>query len=228
MEKIEKSSVIKTLIIVTVGFRVLQLLQYQCRNITFNSDDSESCCLFTIFFSISVKITELWKFLVIFVSNTNSSVFVRRLGYTLEAAAWSVKKPLCHKLWGLSSYVPYRRSPRRRLLLRSPSKWPIRVRGSLADGPVTNSSDFIYFKLDITEWISTSWGDLSIETIVSGFAKVGILTDTRVAEAMPTEDAPQIESCNVEELENCNLVDGEVGSDDDIENDSDSDDESNL
>ncbi|GMF15340.1 unnamed protein product [Phytophthora fragariaefolia] len=76
--------------------------------------------------------------------------------------------------------------------------------------------------------ISTSWGDLSIETIVSGFAKVGILTDTRVAEAMPTEDVPQIESCLVEELENCNLVDGEVGSDDDIKNESDSDDESNL
>ncbi|GMF34365.1 unnamed protein product [Phytophthora fragariaefolia] len=65
-------------------------------------------------------------------------------------------------------------------------------------------------------------------TIVSGFAKVGILTDTRVAEAMPTEDAPQIESCILEELENCNLVDGKVGSDDDIENESDSDDESNL
>ncbi|GMF26801.1 unnamed protein product [Phytophthora fragariaefolia] len=71
-------------------------------------------------------------------------------------------------------------------------------------------------------------GDLSIDTIVSGFAKVGILTDTRVAEAMPTEDAPQIENCIVEELENCNLVDGEFGSDDDIENESDSDDESNL
>ncbi|GMF58395.1 unnamed protein product [Phytophthora fragariaefolia] len=42
---------------------------------------------------------------------------------------------------------------------------------------------------------------------------------------MPTEDAPQIESCIVEELENCNLVDGEFGSDDDIENESDSDDE---
>ncbi|GMG16341.1 unnamed protein product [Phytophthora fragariaefolia] len=83
-------------------------------------------------------------------------------------------------------------------------------------------------RVDITEWISTSWGDLSIDTIVSGFAKVGILTDTRVAEAMPTEDAPQIESCIVEELENCNLVDGEFGSDDDIENESDSDDESNL
>ncbi|GMF55127.1 unnamed protein product [Phytophthora fragariaefolia] len=81
---------------------------------------------------------------------------------------------------------------------------------------------------DISEWISTSWGDLSIDTIVSGFAKVGILADTRVAEAMPTEDAPQIESCIVEELENCNLVDGEFGSDDDIENESDSDDESNL
>ncbi|GMF61589.1 unnamed protein product [Phytophthora fragariaefolia] len=75
-------------------------------------------------------------------------------------------------------------------------------------------------------WVN--WGDLSIDTIVSGFAKVGILTDTRVAEAMPTEDAPQIESCIVEELENCNLVDGEFGSDDDIENESDSDDESNL
>ncbi|GMF42858.1 unnamed protein product [Phytophthora fragariaefolia] len=79
---------------------------------------------------------------------------------------------------------------------------------------------------DITEWISISWGDLSIETIVSGFAKVGILTDTRVAEAMPTDDAPQIESYIVEELENRNVVDGEVGSDDDIENESDSDDES--
>ncbi|GMF33030.1 unnamed protein product [Phytophthora fragariaefolia] len=45
---------------------------------------------------------------------------------------------------------------------------------------------------------------------------------------MPTEDAPQIESCIVEELEHCNLVDGEVGSDDDIENESDSDDESNF
>ncbi|GMF58025.1 unnamed protein product [Phytophthora fragariaefolia] len=44
-------------------------------------------------------------------------------------------------------------------------------------------------RVDITEWISTSWGDLSIETIVSGFAKVGILTYTRVAEAMPTDDA---------------------------------------
>ncbi|GMG18344.1 unnamed protein product [Phytophthora fragariaefolia] len=42
---------------------------------------------------------------------------------------------------------------------------------------------------------------------------------------MPTEDAPQIESCIVEELENCNLVDGEFGSDDDIENESVSDDE---
>ncbi|GMF36769.1 unnamed protein product [Phytophthora fragariaefolia] len=83
-------------------------------------------------------------------------------------------------------------------------------------------------RIDITEWISISWGDLAIETIVSGFAKVGIFTDTRVAEAMPTEDAPQIESYNVEELENCNVVDGEVGSDDDIENESDSDDESNL
>ncbi|GMF59838.1 unnamed protein product [Phytophthora fragariaefolia] len=58
--------------------------------------------------------------------------------------------------------------------------------------------------VDITEWISTSSGDLSIETIVSGFAIVGILTDTRVAEAMPTEDDPQIESCVDEELENCN------------------------
>ncbi|GMF50491.1 unnamed protein product [Phytophthora fragariaefolia] len=57
---------------------------------------------------------------------------------------------------------------------------------------------------------------------------VNALTDTRVAEAMPTEDAPQIESCIVEELENCNLVDGEFGSDDDIENESDCDDESNL
>ncbi|GMG17680.1 unnamed protein product [Phytophthora fragariaefolia] len=66
---------------------------------------------------------------------------------------------------------------------------------------------------------------LSIETIVSGFAKVGILTETRVAEAMPTEDDPQIESCIVEELENCNLVDGEIGSDNDIENESDSGDE---
>ncbi|GMF61915.1 unnamed protein product [Phytophthora fragariaefolia] len=85
-------------------------------------------------------------------------------------------------------------------------------------------------RVDITEWISISWGNLSIETIVSGFAKVGILTDTRVAEGMPTEDAPQIESYIVEELENCNVVDGEVGSDDDIENESDtcSDDESNL
>ncbi|GMF23597.1 unnamed protein product [Phytophthora fragariaefolia] len=83
-------------------------------------------------------------------------------------------------------------------------------------------------RVDITEWISISWGDLSIETIVSGFAKVGILTDTRVAEAMPTEDSPQIESYTVEELENCNLVDGEFGSDDNIENESDSDDESNL
>ncbi|GMG17636.1 unnamed protein product [Phytophthora fragariaefolia] len=83
-------------------------------------------------------------------------------------------------------------------------------------------------RVDITEWISISWGDLSIETIVSGFAKVGILTDTRVAEAIPTEDSPQIESYTVEELENCNLVDGEVGSDDDIKNESDSDDESNL
>ncbi|GMF51214.1 unnamed protein product [Phytophthora fragariaefolia] len=83
-------------------------------------------------------------------------------------------------------------------------------------------------RVDITEWISMSWGDLAIETIVSGFAKVGIFTDTRVAEAMPTEDAPQIESYIVEELENCNIVDGEVGSDDDIENESDSDDESNL
>ncbi|GMF63061.1 unnamed protein product [Phytophthora fragariaefolia] len=83
-------------------------------------------------------------------------------------------------------------------------------------------------RVDITEWISTSWGDLSIDTIVSGFAKMGILTDTRVAEAMPTEDAPQIESCIVEELENCNLVDGEFRSDDGIENESDSDDESNL
>ncbi|GMF44800.1 unnamed protein product [Phytophthora fragariaefolia] len=42
---------------------------------------------------------------------------------------------------------------------------------------------------------------------------------------MPTEDAPQIESYIVEELENCNVVDGEVGSDDDIKNESDSDDE---
>ncbi|GMF17280.1 unnamed protein product [Phytophthora fragariaefolia] len=83
-------------------------------------------------------------------------------------------------------------------------------------------------RIDVTEWISISWGDLSIETIVSGFAKVGILTDTRVAEAMPTEDSPQIESYTVEELENCNLVDGEVGSDDDIKNESDSNDESNL
>ncbi|GMF28306.1 unnamed protein product [Phytophthora fragariaefolia] len=83
-------------------------------------------------------------------------------------------------------------------------------------------------RVDITEWISTNWGDLSIDTIVSVFAKVGILIDTRVAEAMPTEDAPQIESCIVEELENCNLVDGKFGSDDDIENESDSDDESNL
>ncbi|GMF27007.1 unnamed protein product [Phytophthora fragariaefolia] len=45
---------------------------------------------------------------------------------------------------------------------------------------------------------------------------------------MPTEDAPQIESYIVEELENCNVVDGEVGSDDDIENESDSDDEMEL
>ncbi|GMF55428.1 unnamed protein product [Phytophthora fragariaefolia] len=83
-------------------------------------------------------------------------------------------------------------------------------------------------RVDITEWISTSWGDISIETIVIGFTKVGILTDTRVAEAMPKEDAPQIESCIVEELENCNLVDEKAGSDDDIENQRDSDDKSNL
>ncbi|GMF51028.1 unnamed protein product [Phytophthora fragariaefolia] len=83
-------------------------------------------------------------------------------------------------------------------------------------------------RVNITEWISISWGDLSIDTIVSGFAQVGIVTDTRVAEVIPTEDSPQIESYTVEELENCNLVDGEVGSDDDIGNESDSDDESNL
>ncbi|GMF50353.1 unnamed protein product [Phytophthora fragariaefolia] len=83
-------------------------------------------------------------------------------------------------------------------------------------------------RVDITEWISISWGDLAIEIIVSGFAIVGIFTGTRVADAIPTEDAPQIESYIVEELENCNVVDEEVGSDDDIENESDSDDESNL
>ncbi|GMG17506.1 unnamed protein product [Phytophthora fragariaefolia] len=70
-------------------------------------------------------------------------------------------------------------------------------------------------RVDITEWISISWGDLAIEIIVSGFAKVGIFTGTRVAEAMLTEDAPQIESYIVEELENGKVVDGEVGSDDD-------------
>ncbi|GMF44370.1 unnamed protein product [Phytophthora fragariaefolia] len=83
-------------------------------------------------------------------------------------------------------------------------------------------------RVDITEWMPIRWGDLSIETIVSGFAKVGFLTDTRVAEAMSTDDAPQIESYIVEEHENCKVVGGEVGSDDDIENESDSDDEINL
>ncbi|KAI9985939.1 hypothetical protein PInf_024730 [Phytophthora infestans] len=73
-------------------------------------------------------------------------------------------------------------------------------------------------RADITEWVSTCWTDLSKETIVSGFDKIGIISDTRtVADLTDT----YIDSGIVEELENCNLADGHVDSDDDIESDDD-------
>ncbi|KAG2921416.1 hypothetical protein PC116_g7484 [Phytophthora cactorum] len=81
-------------------------------------------------------------------------------------------------------------------------------------------------RADITEWVSTSWDNLSQQTIISGFAKINILGDTRTTEEVSSIEMEQVESNIVEELESCNLADGHVDSDDDIEADEDFDSDS--
>ncbi|KAG6941630.1 hypothetical protein JG688_00018568 [Phytophthora aleatoria] len=79
---------------------------------------------------------------------------------------------------------------------------------------------------DITEWVSTSWDNLSQQTIISSFAKINILGDTRTTEEVSSIEMEQVERSIVEKLESCNLADGHVDSDDDIEADDDFDSDS--
>ncbi|ETN06381.1 hypothetical protein PPTG_13727 [Phytophthora nicotianae INRA-310] len=44
---------------------------------------------------------------------------------------------------------------------------------------------------EITAWIAESWSELSADTIVSGFAKTELLTDTRSPVVAKDHDKPQ-------------------------------------
>ncbi|ETL34614.1 hypothetical protein L916_13186 [Phytophthora nicotianae] len=65
----------------------------------------------------------------------------------------------------------------------------------------------------IVDWVSQCWADLSKQTIISGFDKVGILKDTRPA--VEDTNLEQIENRIVEELENCDPAKDNVASDND-------------
>ncbi|GMF45876.1 unnamed protein product [Phytophthora fragariaefolia] len=67
----------------------------------------------------------------------------------------------------------------------------------------------------MTDWITSSWGALSEKTIRSGFARVGLLLDTR--EAAVDENVEVNTENLIACLENYNLAEEEVNSDDDIE-----------
>lgn len=53
-------------------------------------------------------------------------------------------------------------------------------------------------RADITEWVSTCWTDLSKETIVSGFDKIGIISDTRTVADLTDIEIAYIDSGIVE------------------------------
>ncbi|GMF28017.1 unnamed protein product [Phytophthora fragariaefolia] len=80
-------------------------------------------------------------------------------------------------------------------------------------------------RTNIVHWVSMCWSELRKQTIISGFAKVGIRNDTRTVSSVPEEQ--HIENAIVAVLERCNLADGQVDSDDYIGsgNDIDSDDD---
>ncbi|GMF57732.1 unnamed protein product [Phytophthora fragariaefolia] len=70
----------------------------------------------------------------------------------------------------------------------------------------------------MTDWITSSWGALSEKTIRNGFARVGLLLDTREA---AVDDNVEVNTENlIACLENYNLAEAEVNSDDDIETNS--------
>lgn len=74
-------------------------------------------------------------------------------------------------------------------------------------------------RTDITEWISSCWGELAATTIVSGFANAGLLNDTRVVHS--DESVPIDTDTIITELQRLHLTEEEVGSNDDIGGDSD-------
>lgn len=76
-------------------------------------------------------------------------------------------------------------------------------------------------RVDITQWVVSCWNALTTKTIVGGFARVGILNDTRSCDNELHSD--EIESDIVEELEKCRLAGDEICSDDDISDGSSSD-----
>ncbi|GMF18037.1 unnamed protein product [Phytophthora fragariaefolia] len=67
---------------------------------------------------------------------------------------------------------------------------------------------------DMADWITSCWEQLSADTIISGFSKAGLVTDTRVTN--PDHEKEVDVDGLVEELERHHIAEEEVTSEDDI------------
>ncbi|ETP38161.1 hypothetical protein F442_14157 [Phytophthora nicotianae P10297] len=78
---------------------------------------------------------------------------------------------------------------------------------------------------EITAWIAESWSELSVDTIVSGFAKNELLTDTRSPVVAKDHDKPQDISDVLNQLADLGVADETVGSGDELVSSDSSDNE---